>query len=161
MKKNILIVLMTIIIIMWMNIIYVFSATPSKESNIKSSEITEIIVEPIYNNSNIKNKYTFEDIIKKANKIFRKFAHATVYLVLAVLLNIYILLIINNKIYFYNLLSIVICFLYACTDEFHQTFVVGRTGQFSDVLIDTIGSLLGCLLFNLIYIFIIKINKRK
>lgn len=30
-------------------------------------------------------------------------------------------------------------FFYACTDEFHQLFVPGRSGQFTDVLVDCIG----------------------
>ena len=32
-----------------------------------------------------------------------------------------------------------IAFLYACTDEFHQTFVRGREGTPRDVLIDAVG----------------------
>lgn len=31
------------------------------------------------------------------------------------------------------------CFLYACTDEFHQTFVPGRVGTFADVGVDAVG----------------------
>ena len=42
--------------------------------------------------------------------------------------------------------AVLIGFLYACTDEFHQTFVPGRSGEFRDVLIDTIGVLLGALI---------------
>lgn len=41
-------------------------------------------------------------------------------------------------------------FLYACTDEWHQTFVSGRAGRFSDVLIDSSGALLGVLLIGLL-----------
>ena len=37
-------------------------------------------------------------------------------------------------------------FLYACTDEWHQTFVPGRAGRFTDVLIDSCGALIGVLL---------------
>jgi VanZ family protein len=33
----------------------------------------------------------------------------------------------------------VISVLYAASDEFHQTFVVGRQGCFNDVLIDSVG----------------------
>jgi VanZ family protein len=36
-------------------------------------------------------------------------------------------------------------FLYACSDEYHQTFVEGRIGQFSDVLIDMVGVFAGIL----------------
>lgn len=33
-------------------------------------------------------------------------------------------------------------FFYACTDEIHQLFVPGRSGQFTDVMIDCIGAVL-------------------
>mgnify|MGYP003309055667 FL=1 len=59
------------------------------------------------------------------------------------------------------LYSIIICFIYACTDEIHQLYVVGRTGQFIDVLIDTIGALLGCLVFYIGSKIINKNRKRK
>ena len=35
--------------------------------------------------------------------------------------------------------ALAIVFLYACTDEFHQLFVPGRAGRFTDVLIDCFG----------------------
>ena len=37
------------------------------------------------------------------------------------------------------LIAVCIAFAYACTDEFHQTFVSGRTGTPVDVAIDSIG----------------------
>ena len=37
------------------------------------------------------------------------------------------------------LLAVAISFAYACTDEFHQTFVDGRTGTPVDVGIDAVG----------------------
>ena len=42
-------------------------------------------------------------------------------------------------------------FIYACSDEFHQAFVPGRVGQFSDVLIDMIGVLVGVISVRLVY----------
>ena len=44
-----------------------------------------------------------------------------------------------NRIYLY---AIVTTFLYAVSDEFHQTFVPTRTGTVRDVFIDSIGILL-------------------
>lgn len=38
------------------------------------------------------------------------------------------------------------CVLYAVTDEWHQTFVSGRSGELRDVLIDGLGALFGILL---------------
>lgn len=40
-------------------------------------------------------------------------------------------------------IAILFCFLYACTDEFHQFFIAGRSAQFRDVLIDTCGAFVG------------------
>ena len=37
--------------------------------------------------------------------------------------------------------------VYAATDEFHQLFVEGRSGEIRDILIDTSGALTGALLF--------------
>ncbi len=42
------------------------------------------------------------------------------------------------------------CVLYACFDEFYQTFIPGRTGLLQDVLIDSIGIVLGLVLSILI-----------
>jgi VanZ family protein len=39
--------------------------------------------------------------------------------------------------------ALLLVFLYASTDEFHQSFVPTRTALFSDVLIDTAGGALG------------------
>ena len=44
------------------------------------------------------------------------------------------------------LIAVCIAFAYACTDEFHQTFVSGRTGTPVDVGIDTIGMVIAALL---------------
>ena len=49
--------------------------------------------------------------------------------------------------------------LYSCTDEFHQLFINGRSGSFRDVLIDTIGILLGTYLYKILVIKKKKVNK--
>lgn len=36
--------------------------------------------------------------------------------------------------------ALLLTFCYACTDEFHQLFVPGRAGRFTDVLIDCTGA---------------------
>ncbi|MFZ2384752.1 MAG: VanZ family protein [Candidatus Omnitrophota bacterium] len=44
------------------------------------------------------------------------------------------------------LLTVVFCFLYGLSDEFHQIFVPGRTASFSDVMVDLAGGIIGVLL---------------
>jgi len=56
-----------------------------------------------------------------------------------------------------NKLVIFIAYLYAISDEIHQSFVPGRTSRFRDTLIDLIGILIGVFIFEK---FILKKIKR-
>lgn len=133
------------------------SGMNTTESNSKSKGTLNEIVEKTVETTNgmgITDKHPSEnkmkEFIDKYNYLFRKFAHASEYFVLTLLL-IFALKnsgVVGNKIFIFALL---ICFIYSCTDEYHQTFVVGRTGQFSDCLIDTLGGFIGCTLYYLIY----------
>lgn len=57
------------------------------------------------------------------------------------------------------LLSLAVVFLYACSDEWHQTFTDQRSGQFSDVQLDTCGGLCGILLHSILSISSLKNTK--
>ncbi len=89
--------------------------------------------------------------------IIRKLAHFTIYTILGLLL-----MSLAETFDFTNkkrlLLSVLIGFLYACLDEFHQSFTPGRTPLFTDVLIDMLGVIVGSLIV-LICVKIIQ-NKR-
>ena len=56
------------------------------------------------------------------------------------------------------LLSLIFSFLYACTDEIHQIFVPGRSAQFRDILIDTLGASFGATITYLTIKFFAKIK---
>ena len=43
-------------------------------------------------------------------------------------------------------IAFVICLIYGATDEFHQTFVDGRSGEVRDVLVDALGALIAIIL---------------
>ena len=64
----------------------------------------------------------------------------------------------NKKIDFKKtvILSFLFSVIYASTDEFHQTFVIGRDGNIVVVLIDSSGSLVGILLSSIVYFLVIK-----
>lgn len=49
------------------------------------------------------------------------------------------------------ILSILMCFLFAASDEWHQSFVDGRSGELLDVCLDTFGSLCGASLVFALY----------
>ena len=46
--------------------------------------------------------------------------------------------------------SLIFCFIYACSDEMHQLFINGRSGEIRDVLIDSIGAFIGISLYYLV-----------
>lgn len=98
------------------------------------------IIEKITN-----KEYSDEEILDKFVKPVRKLAHFTIYLILGILVYLYIKEFnISNKF----IVSLLICIIYALTDEIHQLFIVGRSGNIKDVCIDSLGSMIG--------IFIIK-----
>lgn len=123
-------------LLLWMLIIFLFSSQPH------SGEMTHGIIEKIL--PTIKTN-SLIDII---NFLIRKSAHLTEYFVLA-LLTISLLKEYTKQERKILLISILICFLYACTDEYHQSLVPGRTSTFKDVLIDTSGSLIAIFTYSM------------
>lgn len=130
MKKHLNIILT----IIWMIFIFTMSSFNATESSNQSNYIVNIIA----NILNINN-------ISLLSLIIRKLAHFTEYLILGILLFHSIPK--SSKKYF---LVLIICFLYAISDEIHQIYVPGRSCQITDIIIDTFGSLTGLLLYKLI-----------
>lgn len=97
-------------------------------------------------------------VLKFAEKILRKSAHFGIYTVLGAFIMTTISIIKRPNLKMICL-SVALSFIYAITDEYHQTFVSGRSGELRDVLIDTSGALLGSLIIYLISLAVYK--KRK
>lgn len=136
-----------IILIGWMIFIFYMSNQPADVSNEQSDFVLNLI-ESL--GVNITGNY-----IDIAITIIRKGAHFTEYLILNLLyFNTLRMYISNKKALIY---SIILSFLYASTDEFHQIFVEGRAGRVTDVLIDTSGAVTG----SIIALIIIKIKDIK
>jgi VanZ family protein len=95
-----------LLVVCWMGVIFALSATPSLASPF----------EPIY------------------DFILRKLAHVTVYAVLTILAYGALRLHMARPTHAW-LLAQLIATLYACSDEWHQTFVPGREGTVRDVVI--------------------------
>ena len=87
------------------------------------------------------------DYAKKIEFPVRKMAHATEYAILGCLLTNLCLTLPMRKAYMWGWLM---GSAYAATDEFHQLFVPGRSGQITDVMLDSVGCLIGCLVTCLI-----------
>ncbi|MCB9802842.1 VanZ family protein [Candidatus Nomurabacteria bacterium] len=75
--------------------------------------------------------------------ILRKLAHVTVFAILTYL----VARSLNSTQRHYLLFVVLAIIFYAFTDEFHQMSVIGRSGQATDILIDSLGVFLGVFLF--------------
>lgn len=136
------------LIIFWMSLIFSFSSQTAKKSESLSDNVTLVAIDitaRLTNQDISHNKQ--EKLIKQLRFYIRKTAHLSLYFVLGVLIfNLLKKYSINKQVLF----SLIICFLYACSDEVHQYFVMNRTARLFDVLVDTLGSLIAiliCLLF--------------
>lgn len=143
-----------ILIILWMGLIFVLSNDTAEESSKKSDGlIVRCVQDIIKRDLSTKEK---EKVLKYLVKPVRKSAHFFLYFVLGILI---INLFKSFELFNYKtiLLAILLCFLYACSDEIHQLFIKGRSCEVRDILIDTIGSLSGISVY---YLFS-KISVRK
>ncbi|ELC8444103.1 VanZ family protein [Clostridium perfringens] len=128
-----------ILIVFWMAFIFFMSNQPGDVSS-KQSDFVVFLMDMLGIDLNSR----FGDL---STLIIRKGAHFTEYMILYFLaFNLLRLYISKKKAYIYSLF---IVFGYACTDEFHQLFIEGRSGQFKDVLIDTSGGTFGMVLIYL------------
>ncbi|ARC84774.1 vanZ like family protein [Clostridium argentinense CDC 2741] len=125
-----------LLLIAWMCIIFWFSHQPS----IQSDEQSYLVISML-RTIGINFNSVFGEL---SNFIIRKLGHFTEYFILYVLF--YNVLKEYFKFKSSILLSIVFVFLYSCSDEFHQLFVIGRDGSIKDVILDTSGGMIGMLI---------------
>lgn len=145
-----------ILVILWMGIIFTFSSDNADKSTSKSDGVI-INVYKVFHKGNISNKEK-QQIINKYVFPVRKAAHFTEYLILGVLI---ISLISEYKTLEikYLLLAIMLCMLYAISDEIHQIFISGRTAKILDVFIDTLGSTTGIFIYRFIKLKLVNVKE--
>jgi len=109
-----------------MALIFNLSSQPANQFNKLSEGVTKVIVDTV---ERVAPSTDFD--LSRGNHIVRKNAHFFAYLVLALLVMNAVRRTGGNDIK----LALLICVLYAISDETHQIFVPGRSAQLSDVLI--------------------------
>lgn len=137
-------VILWFLVIGCMSLIFLFSSQEAPESKETSSGLITAVVRFFDRDCSI-SKTEMNSINEKFTFIVRKGAHFSIY----ALLGCFILLLLNEyKIYSTNSVFIasLISLIYACSDEIHQRFVAGRSGELRDVIIDFVGAIIGCLI---------------
>lgn len=122
--------------------IFCFSAQPGEESSEISMSLTKRVV-----TEQPSEKITKSEIYKKTDfveVVIRKSAHFLIFASLGFC--VFMTLYSSGKMNKNSILciiSLLICIIYASTDEIHQLFVSERSGELRDVLIDSGGSFVG------------------
>ncbi len=120
------------VVLMCMVMIFLFSGQTNDSSQHLSRRITAQIAQLV----------GIEDgsqAFERLNYVIRKLAHMTEYALFAAAL--YFSLSAYSMKKGVQIAAVIgICFLYACTDEFHQLFISGRSSRFFDVMVDTAGA---------------------
>ena len=141
-------VIKIILVILCMISIFLFSSDDGDESTDKSDGVINTIVSTFVGRMTEEDKR--EEYIEKYSYIVRKIAHFTIYFILG-----FLLISLLSEYMKVNktciLISLLIAFLYACSDEVHQLFVPGRSGNIIDVLIDSAGAFVGINIYYFIY----------
>ena len=136
------VIVIVLLIFVCMITIFVLSAQDNTSTNILSRKVTERIAKVIFFDYDTISMTTQNEIIIGLNKFVRKLAHFTMYFMLGFYL-FFGTLVFNFRNRFRFLIAAGICIAYAISDELHQLFVSGRTGQIRDVIIDSSGAFLG------------------
>lgn len=144
MKKNILRIILIILLLGTFYIIFGFSSQDGEKSGSISRRITEKIATLIPQIQK-ENEIEKENIMNTMESIIRKMAHFSIYTVVGLLL--------MSLVSTYNIkeknrliITLITGIIYASSDEIHQSFVPGRSPMITDVVIDTMGVILGILL---------------
>lgn len=134
--------LLTILTVAWMAVIFAFSAQPAEESGKTSLSVGGTLVKIFVPDFEEWSGQEQAAYVEKINHPIRKMGHATEYAILGVCLMMTVCAwdITEKKA---AAVSFMFGAVYACTDEFHQLFVPGRSAQVTDVLIDSAGVLAG------------------
>ena len=127
----------------WMVLIFRFSAETGIESHEISDQVTLLFCKVVH-------RFTGRDLVMSLTAhqyavlelCFRKMAHMGIYCMLS-FSTMLVLFTFPLGMVFRMLASLIFCVVYACSDEFHQLLVEGRSPRALDVMIDSAGAVTG------------------
>lgn len=150
-----------VLAIVWMCVIFAFSAQTKEESGAVSESFTFHMVSSTRTFFHLDlSDERVKEIADAIEGFVRKVAHMTEFGILSVLLYIWIgqweMGFLRRGVTAAGATAV-----YAATDEIHQLFVAGRSGRFSDVCIDSAGAAAGVLVFALLVKFVKRVRRRR
>ena len=148
-----------LLICLQLALIFGFSAENAKKSGETSTQVAEEIAKVVVEDFEELPEEEQQEVVQRIDPPVRKVAHATEFGVLG---GLFFLLFLTFPLPMWasHLLSIFAAAIFGALDEWHQTFVPGRSGRSRDVLIDTSGAILVCSIL-LLLAHLLKKNRKK
>ncbi len=133
-------------VLIWMGVIFNFSAQNAEESSSLSQGVSKILYNFLSSLPGVKLE------LNLFHSLLRQAAHFFVFFILALLLinafRISDLNFIRSALY-----TLIIAVIYAALDEYHQSFVPGRTAELKDVFVDSLGIISGIGFYRVVLFF--------
>ena len=130
-------------VFVWMALIFYLSHQPASSSNELSTGVMDVFIHTIT------TVIPIDFDLGIFHHFIRKSAHFFAYFMLGLLVINALKRHVSIK-WKFVALSLIICILYAISDEVHQLFILGRSGEMRDVFIDSTGSATGIAVYILL-----------
>lgn len=143
----------TLLSVAVMVMIFCFSMETAEQSDQTSGSISREVVRIVHPDYDKLEPVRQKSIFDTIQHIVRKCAHFTEYMILGFVIRLCLESWFGHKMRRNRSLAIsgaAVAILYACTDEIHQLSIDGRSGQWTDVLVDSSGVLIGVTLGTLL-----------
>lgn len=154
--------------LLWMGVIFWFSAQAANKSSSMSGNLLKTLLAAIIPHWKDRTANEQYSIFNGLHTIFRKCGHFSEYTILGILLTAtarqHRKCISDSRQAITKeviILPALCALLYACSDEFHQRYVPGRSCELRDICIDFSGALLGILLLTAAALVRRRIFKRQ
>lgn len=154
--KSFVRIILVILTLSVMVFIFQMSAMNADDSSKLSTSLGYTVGKWLVNNFDELSLEKQEEFAKSIEHYLRKFAHFSEYAALGFLFLMDFAEFTGLKRMKRFLAALLSGFLYAVTDELHQLLVSGRSGQISDVVLDTGGVMTGCVIASLCILFFVR-----
>lgn len=136
-------VILLLLLLSLMTAIFILSHQPAVVSSEISGGLIYRVLNFVMSGFDSLSEQERAEAVESLQYLFRKGAHATAYATMGALSLGFMLTFDFRKKWLTAAIAFLFSFLYAVSDEVHQLFIEGRSGQLSDVVLDSCGAVFG------------------
>ena len=140
-----------VLLILWMTLIFSLSAQTAEDSSDTSGNVIRFVVNIFVEDFEDLSEEEQLEYIEPFQFVVRKGVHFTAYFIMGILSLLSFAFYNAPSLKIRSVISLLVCVLYSVSDEIHQLYIDGRSGEIRDVFIDSCGSMLAIFLLFLCF----------